>query len=989
MNICFNSAVLRRTYIFIFAVSGFSGLIYESVWSHYLKLFLGHAAYAQTLVLIIFMGGMAVGAWGAARYGGRIQNILIGYAVVEMCIGLFALLFHPVFIELNAYTYQNLLPLLESAMTIKVVKVTMAGILILPQSVLLGATFPFMAAGIIRRFPGTPGQSLAVMYFANSFGAAFGVLFAGFFLIAKVGLPGTIITAGLINIMLAIIVLSLCYLDRQVPSLIDKAESRAGRSSSKLNFAAFLACAAVTGTASFLYEIGWIRMLSLVLGSSTHAFELMLSAFIAGLAFGGYWIKKHIDKLSDPVKTLGWIQIFMGLLALSTILSYSRSFDLMDYILKVLNRTDQGYVLFNFLSHAISMLIMLPATFCAGMTLPLLTYLLIAKGHGERSIGAVYASNTLGSILGVLLGVHLIMPVLGLKNVIIAGSGIDIILGIILLWYAYFRVSRIKWVLIASFSFAAWLGFILFADFNSLKMASGVYLYGLPSLDAEILYHKDGKTASIDLIRSGGKLILRTNGKPDAGLGEIEPAPDDLTTVLLAALPLSIDSELQKAAVIGLGSGMTSHVLLTAPGVKQVDTIEIEPAIVEAARGFGSKVSRVFNDPRSKIHIEDAKVFFSSQHSGYDLIVSEPSNPWVSGIASVFSLEFYSQIRQHLRDQGYFVQWLHLYHMDINLVASVLKALAGYFEDYAVYFSVEGDLIIVARKSASVPEPDGKIFDLPEMAALLNRIGLYNIRDLQLRRLGSRKIFGPLINSYPVQPNSDYFPLLDLGAVKARFMKKDAVEINRLRLVPVQLTDILEGNVNSLSQLSFSNSSFTLTGEQAMQAMQIYQYYRNSTTVQDASLAVPKKIVDLVQKVKTIHQPCASRDMAEDWLPALKKLAKAVLPFLSPVELAVIWQDIESAACFGSLPQNVRNWVDLYKAVGEKDFAAMSRISAEMLPAGEILSTRDNDYLLLIAMLSQIGLDNPAAAVDLWHRYGGRYNPNIELRTVAAFAFAQ
>src|SRR5690242_18764975 len=156
-----------------------------------------------------------------------------------------------------------------------------------------------------------------------------------------------------------------------------------------------------TAVASFIYEIGWIRMLSLVLGSATHSFELMLSAFILGLALGGLWVRGRIDALGDPARFLGVVQVAMGLAALATLPLYGEMFEVMQAVIRGLAKTGSGYAMFLLASHGIALAIMFPATFCAGMTLPLITYALLRAGHGERSIGAVYGANTLGSIAGV------------------------------------------------------------------------------------------------------------------------------------------------------------------------------------------------------------------------------------------------------------------------------------------------------------------------------------------------------------------------------------------------------------------------------------------------------------------------------------------------------------------------------------------------------------------------------------------------------------
>src|SRR6266852_299219 len=423
------SRIPRSVFFLLFTVCGFAGLIYESIWSHYLKLFLGHAAYAQTLVLALFMGGMAIGSWLCSRWSAGWGNLLRGYAVAEGLIGIAALAFHPVFVAATDAAYESILPALGGEIPAMLLKWTLAGLLILPQSVLLGMTFPLMSAGLIRRYPAAPGESLAMLYFTNSFGASIGVLASGFVMIEKLGLPGTVQTAGALNLALAAVV----WLVARGAEQPMRARPGAGRDSeAAAPFRLFLALALLTGAASFVFEIGWIRMLSLVLGSSTHSFELMLSAFILGLACGGYWVRRRIDSIADPMRFLGIVQVAMGLLALATLPLYGQMFELMRAVMNGLAKTDTGYTLFLLSSHGIALAIMFPATFCAGMTLPLITFALL--GHGEKAIGAVYSANTLGSILGVFAAAHIGMPVLGLKGLISAGAALDVALGLVLLW---------------------------------------------------------------------------------------------------------------------------------------------------------------------------------------------------------------------------------------------------------------------------------------------------------------------------------------------------------------------------------------------------------------------------------------------------------------------------------------------------------------------------------------------------------------------------
>src|SRR2546427_9698907 len=242
--------VPRGVFFFLFTISGFAGLVYESIWSHYLKLFLGHAAYAQTLVLALFMGGMAIGSWLCSRRSARWKNLLRGYALAEGMTGLLALAFHPVFVASTEAAYESILPALGGDVPAVLFKWTLAGLMILPQSVLLGITFPFMSAGLIRRYPAAPGESLAMLYFTNSLGAAVGVLASGFFMIEALGLPGTVQSAGALNIALAAAV---WLLARGTEDPV-RARSGAGRDSEGAAFSFFLSVGLLTGEASVVFE---------------------------------------------------------------------------------------------------------------------------------------------------------------------------------------------------------------------------------------------------------------------------------------------------------------------------------------------------------------------------------------------------------------------------------------------------------------------------------------------------------------------------------------------------------------------------------------------------------------------------------------------------------------------------------------------------------------------------------------------------------------
>ncbi len=965
----------RRIFFVLFALSGFSGLIYESIWTHYLKLFLGHAAYAQTLVLAIFMGGMAIGSWICSLSSSRWKNLLLWYALAEGIIGLCALFFHFAFVQAIELSYTTIMPQLGNPLTVSVFKWTLSALLILPQSILLGMTFPLMSAGILRRFPGRPGRSVALLYFTNSIGAAIGVLASGFLLIRLVGLPGTIMTAGVINIALALMVWALVRSEGSaaVQTAPVTVETRNQSCGAWPRF--FLLASLVTGTASFIYEIGWIRMLSLVLGTSTHAFELMLSAFILGLAFGGLWIQRRIDSIANPVRYLARVQLIMGILALSTLVLYGNTFEVMQWIVRTLPKTDIGYSLFNLSSSGIAMAIMLPTTFCAGMTLPLITFTLLRRGYGERSIGAVYAANTVGAILGVFFAIHLGMPVLGLKGLIAFGAGLDIALGVVLFWsiVADYPARQVP-LTVTAIGAVAVAATILFVHLDPYKMASGVYRFGAiyNHENQHVLYHQDGKTATVSLVRDAdGSLAINTNGKTDAAImmDQGESTSDESTMVLLAILPLALNPHTRSAATIGLGSGLTSHTLLSYPFMTAVDTIEIEQKIVEAARQFRPRVEKVYTDPRSRIYIDDAKTFFSTYKKKYDLIVSEPSNPWVSGVAGLFSEEFYRRITDHLNNQGLFVQWLQLYEINVDLVVSVLKAISQNFTDYAVYASHDYDLFIIARKNGLMPGLDSRVLSMPEITAMLERIHIKGIQDAELRKVGERNILDHLIQSFPIQANSDYYPVLDQNAARTRFLGNTARALTGFTHFPLPTQEMLSGSRTLQQTTDIQLSPYFLESKAADTAMALRDFFLHGSFLSRYKDIDPET-KQQAAAVTELFRSCRNQQAQIRSVGSLFAVSIAMTPYLTSSELDAIWRTLERKSCTASLSPPILQIIDLFKAIGHRNAGLMSATAIKLLEeSGTMTPPSTIKYLVAAAMLGSVARGDRATACKLWAKY--------------------
>ncbi|MSQ53641.1 MAG: spermidine synthase [Betaproteobacteria bacterium] len=1000
MNANVHSRVPRGVFFLLFTVSGFAGLIYESIWSHYLKLFLGHAAYAQTLVLALFMGGMAIGAWACSRYGLRWANLLVGYAIAEGLIGVAALLFHATFVWLTNWAYDLLLPGLGTETSAALAKWILAGLLILPQSILLGMTFPLMSAGLIRRHPLQPGGSLSMLYFTNSFGAALGVLASGFLLIEKLGLPGTIQLAGALNIALAATVWLLARGSEPRSEIDNNPNGYAPASSeasglapgTSASYSLFLAIALLTGAASFIYEIGWIRMLSLVLGASTHSFELMLSAFILGLAFGGLWVKRRIDLIADPMRFLAWVQIAMGLLALATIPVYGQMFEVMAAVIRGLAKTDTGHAMFLGASHGIALVVMFPATFCAGMTLPLITYSLLRLGHGEKSIGAVYASNTLGSILGVFFAAHAGMPLLGLKGLIAVGAALDVTLGLVLLWRVGGRPAmRFGAAATAGLAFAVVLaGFPL----DNYKMASGVFRRGeiYDASDGKLISHEDGKTTTVSLMDFPEGRSLRTNGKSDGAIAMDPAAPrisDEVTMVLTAAIPMAVKPDAKNVAVIGIGTGLTTHTMLSNAALQSVDTIEIEPLMANASKQFAPINSNAFADPRSRIVFDDAKTFFSTQNRRYDIIVSEPSNPWVSGVSSLFTREFYQLARRYLKPGGVLVQWFQLYEMDASLLASVLAALGGEFPDYVIYATTNGDLLIVGGEPETLSRPLFDITSVPGVADELRRVQVHTLGDLQMRRIGGRKTLEPFFASFEVPANSDYAPYLDLHASKYRFLQKYAGEVTELGGTDMPVIAMLEGRTADwIVGPSLRGGEFF----EKIDTLRNARYARDF--IFGKAIRPPDGIPGSLQKDLEIAKlqagDCRDTERIDLWFHSLLQLARTMTPLLPVVDASAMWNRIASPPCQLRLTESQAAWLELFRAVARRDAPVMASLAEKLLDARFGHSNAQSRYLVIAGMAGHlVGGDKDKAAV-IWngHPAVADKTKDFTLRLLHAHAFA-
>lgn len=950
----------RHLLLAVFVLSGFAGLIYQSIWSHYLGLFLGHAAYAQALVLAIFMGGMAAGAAWVAHAGQGWRNLIRAYACIEAAIGLLGLLFHWIYGEVVAVSYGWLMPQLGAPWAVDLARWTIAGALILPQTILLGMTFPLMSGGLIRRFPGREGSLLGGLYFTNSIGAAIGALTAVFLLLPSVGLPGAMLTAGCMNFLVAI--LAWLLVRESEPKALSDSEGARGQGqehrvlhNSLLRIVLF--GTALSGAASFVYEIVWVRMLSMAVGSTMHSFELMLASFIAGIALGGLWVRRHADATDSPLRLVGWMQVGMGVAALASLAVYANAFGWVGWMIESLTKTDGAYALFNIGTATIAVLVMLPAAFFAGTTLPLFTVTLLRQGIGERAIGRVYAWNTMGSIVGVFASIHMLIPTLGLKLTLGVAALVDIGIGLVLLRLkADNRRTMMQFGVAAAVSAVA-LILAVRVPFDPVKLASGVFRHGRSMLDQSqrVLFYRDGKTASVSVVSAAdGSVHIATNGKPDAALmmrDDGPPTDDEPTMALAAALPLAMTDKPGRVGVIGFGSGLTTHSLLGDSRVTRVDTIEIEESMVQGARVFGPRVARAYTDPRSNIVNDDAKSYFSGQQIKYDLIISEPSNPWISGVGALFSKEFYDFVPRHLNDNGLFVQWVQLYEIDDALVGSVIKALTPAFADYAAWISNSTDLIIVASPKGPVPKLDmRRLTQADPLRRELARLGIFDTAHLEFRKVADAKTLRAIGRIHPSTPaNSDYFPILGLKAPKARFQGLTA---NATITLPFLNPGLLEA-LQVRHPLAKSERTSALKNSQAevstRQARAMAEELRGNSTESFENVTLLKAAASSCEHLT--QRQARSRLSAQ-----LRRVSDLTIGFLPPNLLEGVWIKPAWLHC-KTLTVDFDRVLRLLDAHARRDYAEMERLGRDWLtvkPEDLFLQTDFDPIALSGVMLAMV-----------------------------------
>jgi spermidine synthase/tetratricopeptide (TPR) repeat protein/MFS family permease len=709
MNLSISRPTLHSFIGSLFVISGALGLIYQIVWFKYLSLFLGNTTYAQTIVLATFMGGLAI---GSALWGRKVDvapRPLRLYAFLELGVGIYCLLY-PKFLEILKGVFISIvvtLHLPSDGTIVLILKLLISLCSLLVPTILMGGTLPILVRFITNKFDES-ARNIAVLYFLNSFGAVIGSLLAGFFFIRILGLSLTVYSAAVINLLIGgfALLLSLWSVPAENIEVEELPELKTHVIRREIIIA--IAVAGISGLAAMIYEVTWVRNLIPVLGSSTYSFSLMLVAFISGITIGSLIVSAIVQRVKNLTVLLAWCQVGVVLSMLATLPFYARIPYEFWRVASILTRSDATYPIFLIIQFFFGFILMIVPTIFLGMSLPVATRI-ASRGIDVlgKSVGNVFAVNTLGTVFGSLLAGLILIPLIGVKHTIEVGIGCNLIAGLLVLFFAA-SVSRRQTFIASSVILFAVVTYSLFVpNWSRGAMLTGVFRRinsnaEPPSSYSEfmkqansmnVLYYKEGTMATIGVIEGGmanGKQkVLIVNGKADAS------SKGDLPTqVLLGQLPCILHQNPQNALVVGLGSGVTVGSILTHQ-VKRVDCVEISKEVVEASSQFDDVNNRPLIDPRTTLFIEDALAFLKITPRSYDIIVSEPSNPWIAGIGNLYTEEFFEECKRKMNTGGLMVQWFHLYEMNDDLFKMVVRTFQSSFKFVTIWQSMSVDVIMI------------------------------------------------------------------------------------------------------------------------------------------------------------------------------------------------------------------------------------------------------------------------------------------------------
>lgn len=765
----------------LFFCSGATALIYEVVWSKLLVQMFGSTVYAQTVVLAVFMGGLALGNRLLGIWADHLRNPVRIYGCLEIAVGLYAFGFMTFDDVVNRIFVAWGSPIVAHAKLLLLLNGALAAALLLGPTILMGGTLPLLAAWLQSSYADA-GRRSARFYSVNSLGAVLGAALAGFYLVQTFGIVATLRIAATVNVAIGVTAILLSWWGLgQKPADADTghpASATAGPEAAlpgTLRWAGLIV--ATTGAVSMGFEVLASRSLAMIFGSSLQSFAVVLISFILGIGLGSAWIASpRRDGRSSE-------RLIIVLLCLAAAWVTFLIFNIEQWVnffvlaRTGLARTPTGYIYNELLTVFISLVVLgLPAALI-GAVLPLMIRAVSREDSplGAR-VGLLLTWNTLGAVVGVLLTGFVVMPWVGLRNAF-GVLALVLAMGALILACQRLRPAGI----IVALAVCLFTGSLfVFSDTNwQYVMSSGVFRIWEKEYDPDlmawrkrhikIVFYRDGADATVSVERVDGiaappMLGLRTNGKPEAGT-----ALDLCTQMLVADLPMLSKPAAKDVFVLGLASGMTAGTVLAFP-IDRLDVAENCDPVIQASKLFNPWNSQVLSDPRTHLWREDARTVLKLRPQQYDVIITEPSNPWFVATGSVFSRQYYELAASRLKPGGIMAQWFQIYETRGDVVNLVLRTFSSVFPYVEVWDTAAGDIVMLGSKE---PWPTGpgvfsKGFAIPRVRTDMEMIDIHSPEALMARQLASQQTGFAIAGPGPIQ--SDLFPVLEYEAPRAFYL---------------------------------------------------------------------------------------------------------------------------------------------------------------------------------------------------------------------------
>jgi spermidine synthase len=664
-------------------MSGFAALLYQTAWLREFAFVFGTAELAVVSVLAAYMAGLAGGAALASRFASRIRRPVLVYGALELGIAVCALAVpHGLGLatRLYVFVFGGLpSPPDEGQLTGTLFFAVSSFLILVIPTGLMGITLPLLARYAIRKEEEV-GSRIALLYAINTGGAVAGTLCAAFLLLPAIGLRSTVHVGVLVNgltfVVAVLVARTTSAIDSQAAGMV---EQRPGWRPPWI-----LPAIAVSGAVSFGFEVLWTRLLGQILGGSVYAFATMLASFLLGIALGSAVASRFAKNARDS--TRGFAIAQLGTAAAS--LAAYGALGWAPALAHRIGASSHGTLADN---AVVAAAFLLPAALFIGSTFPFAVRILARNANEASTASArVYAWNTSGSIAGALSTGLLLLPELGFEGLIRVACATNLVLALTACWCSNPALRAP--------AAAAGVGLVFLFAFP--PEPPWKILRTSPSMGAvargEVTYYGVGRSSTVLLLNPGTSWRLTTGGLNEAEIRPPGSRPGQAaTTRWLALLPILARPESEDVLLIGLGGGLTLQAIPST--VRHIDVIELESEVVEANRAVADeRDSDPLADTRVKIHVNDARGALVLTTRRYDAIISQPSHPWTAGSSHLYTREFFSLVRDHLRPGGVFSQWIGLRFVDEDLLRTIVATLQDTFVNVRLYQPVIGSVVFLA-----------------------------------------------------------------------------------------------------------------------------------------------------------------------------------------------------------------------------------------------------------------------------------------------------